>query len=58
MKAAHAVYAGPSLHVDSTMDAAEAVPGLLKSGDTVLVKASRGLHGEQVIQAIQQESAS
>jgi len=58
MKAAHLVYSGPSLYVDTTMDAAEAVPGLLKSRDTVLVKASRGLHGEQVIQAIQQELAS
>jgi UDP-N-acetylmuramyl pentapeptide synthase len=47
---------GTGAHVVSTADAraaAEVVPGLLEPGDTVLVKASRGVGLEVVAQALE-----
>jgi UDP-N-acetylmuramyl pentapeptide synthase len=40
-------------HVATAADAAQLVPGLLREGDTVLVKGSRGVGLEVVARALQ-----
>lgn len=54
MRAACDAYRGPAHYAHSNQDAVEQVADLVKAGDTVLVKASRGLKGERIIQRIQE----
>ena len=44
---------GPAHHAPDARAAAAVVPGLLEPGDTVLVKASRGVGLEVVAQALE-----
>lgn len=43
------------IHLDTTEEAAERVPGLVRDGDVVLVKASRGIALERVVRALQRD---
>jgi UDP-N-acetylmuramoyl-tripeptide--D-alanyl-D-alanine ligase len=50
-----AAFAGESYAVDDVHGAAELVPGLLREGDTVLVKGSRGVGLERLLERLRED---
>lgn len=47
-------YSGSAQYAESNQDAVDQIADLVRDGDTILVKASRGLRGERIIQRIQE----